>query len=54
MYYVYVLLSQKDASLYVGLTGDVERRVKQHNAGYERTTRPHTPYTLVFMEEFPT
>ena len=54
MYYVYVLHSQKDGTFYIGLTNNLERRVRQHNTGQERTTRSHIPYELVLTEEFPT
>ena len=54
MYYVYVLLSQKDGTLYIGLTNNLDRRVRQHNTGQERTTHSHIPYELVLIEEFPT
>jgi len=36
------------------LTDDLDRRVGQHNAGYERTTRPYAPFELIFSEAFAT
>jgi len=33
MMYVYVIRSEKDGRFYVGMTGNVEKRVKEHNKG---------------------
>lgn len=48
MYYVYVLESLKDGSLYIGSTGDLKRRFQEHNGGYSRYTNQHRPYKLIF------
>lgn len=51
IWWVY-LLRCADGSLYTGITRDVERRLKQHNAGTaSRYTRSHRPVTLVHQEE---
>ena len=52
MFYVYVLQSQTRSYLYVGLTNNVKRRVDQHQAGREKTTRPYIPFKLLFTESF--
>ncbi|HEA20051.1 MAG TPA: GIY-YIG nuclease family protein [Pricia antarctica] len=54
MFYVYVLLSEKDGRLYKGITGDIVKRVKQHNLGQNRSTRAFGPWKLVHREEFAT
>jgi putative endonuclease len=54
MFFVYALKSEAKNYVYVGLTDDVERRTSQHNAGYEKTTRPYRPFRLIFVESFPT
>jgi putative endonuclease len=51
-YYVYILQSQKDQSLYIGFTSDLKKRFKQHNAGESRATKPFRPYKLIFYEAF--
>jgi len=33
MYYVYVLYSERDKGLYTGYTGDLRRRIDEHNKG---------------------
>jgi putative endonuclease len=54
MFFVYALKSLSRNYIYVGLTDDIERRVCQHNAGKERTTRPYRPFKLIYSESFPT
>ena len=51
-YYVYILQSQKDKSLYIGYTSDLEKRFKQHNNGESLATKPFRPYRLIFYEAF--
>jgi len=53
MFFVYALKSLARDYIYVGLTDDVERRVGQHDAGYERTTRPYRPFELILTESYP-
>ena len=54
MFYVYVLRSQQDGTLYVGLTNNLARRLRQHNSGHERSTRARRPFILLLSEGFPT
>ena len=44
MYYVYVLLSEKDKNFYIGFTEDVEQRLDEHNAGKNVSTRSRRPF----------
>jgi putative endonuclease len=53
MFFVYALRSLNRNYNYVGLTGDIERRMAEHNDGLERTTRPYHAFTLIFSESFP-
>ena len=54
MPFVYIVQCN-DGSLYTGWTVDVERRVKQHNAGRgAKYTRLHRPVKLAYAEEQPT
>ena len=54
MFFVYVLRSQRDGSLYIGLTGHLTRRLKQHNDGHTRSTSSKRPFVLLFSEPFET
>ena len=50
MYYVYVISSLEHNYIYVGLTIDIDSRIKRHNDGRERTTKPYRPYRLIYQE----
>lgn len=51
MYYVYAISSKNHKYIYVGLTSDIELRIKRHNDGRERTTRFYRPFELIYSEE---
>ena len=51
-YYVYVLKSTVVERIYIGFTENVGRRLRQHNAGKNRSTKPYRPYEVLFTEEF--
>ena len=53
MYYVYVLVSCDTRDLYIGLTQNVDRRLKEHNAGYVKSTHSKRPYELLCCEQAP-
>lgn len=40
--------------IYVGMTSDVDRRVKEHQSGKNKTTKPYQPFSLIHVESFPT
>ncbi|MGR3294128.1 MAG: GIY-YIG nuclease family protein [Candidatus Scalindua sp.] len=50
MFYVYVLKSKKDNSQYIGLSQDTEKRLKEHNAGRVKSTKPKRPWSLLYKE----
>ena len=54
MYYVYILKSKKDGRLYKGLTESLEKRILQHNNGYNKSTKGFIPWVLVYHENFET
>jgi putative endonuclease len=54
MYFVYILLSEKDNRTYVGYTHDLSARLKRHNAGYVSATKNRRPLRVFFYEEFET
>ena len=49
-YYVYVLKSEKDSSLYIGYTNDLKRRFKEHNNGLNFSTGHKKPWKLIYYE----
>lgn len=46
-YYVDILKSQKDNGLYIGLTKNLPKRIKEHNLRLSNFTKPHAPYKLI-------
>jgi putative endonuclease len=50
MYYVYVLLSEKDNKFYTGFSEDVYNRLDQHNSGGVTSTKYRRPFKLVYFE----
>jgi putative endonuclease len=54
VYYVYAISSLVRNYIYVGLTDNPDRRISQHNNGYEKTTKPYNPFIILLIEEFET
>lgn len=53
MYWVYILRC-RDGTLYTGITDDLDRRLRAHNAGTgAKYTRGRGPVELVYREEQP-
>ena len=52
--YVYVIRSSKDNRYYVGISSDVEQRLKDHNAGRAKSTKGYRPWVLIHKEIHPT
>lgn len=52
MYFVYVLKSLRDNKTYVGCTKDLDKRLKEHNAGEVFSTKSRKPFVVWYKEEF--
>lgn len=52
MYYFYILQSKKNGKLYLGSTPDLKERIKSHNNGENKATKPNVPYELIFYSGF--
>ncbi|MEI6596586.1 MAG: GIY-YIG nuclease family protein [bacterium] len=50
MYYVYVLLSEKDRKQYVGYTKNLKLRFEQHVNGLVESTKNRRPLKLIYYE----
>ncbi len=50
MIYVYALSSLEHNYIYFGLTQDIDKRIKRHNDGRERTTKFYKPFELIYSE----
>jgi putative endonuclease len=53
-YYVYILASKRNGTLYIGVTNNLARRVWEHKQGVvEGFTKKYGVHSLVHYEEFP-
>lgn len=52
MYYVYILRSRQDDSLYTGMTQFLQRRIKEHNWREAKYTSSKKPFDLVWYCAF--
>lgn len=50
MYFIYVLLSDKDKKMYTGYTKDLKLRIQQHNKGMVNSTKNRRPLRLIYFE----
>jgi putative endonuclease len=53
MIYLYVIKSENNGDLYVGICKVVTARVKEHNSGKNRYTKGLKPWKLLLLEEYP-
>ena len=51
-YYVYIIRSKVDGTLYKGYTSDLDRRIREHNSGKTNYTSRKVPWELVYSEEY--
>lgn len=54
MYYTYILLSSKSHIFYFGSTNNLKERLLLHNSEKAISTKPHTPWRLVWYCAFET
>lgn len=52
MYYVYILQSLKDGSLYIGYSPDLKRRLEKHNTKQVSSTKDKAPFKLIYYEAY--
>jgi len=50
MFYVYVLQSLRDKKLYIGFSTNLRNRIKDHNSGSTKSTKPRRPFRLLYNE----
>ena len=49
-FYTYVLASTKDRYHYIGFTNNLRRRLEEHNKKFNKSTKPRTPFKLIYFE----
>ena len=52
MWWVYLIKSKKDKSLYMGLTGNLQRRLQEHNSGNTFSTKNKGPWEFIYGEVY--
>jgi putative endonuclease len=53
LYYVYMLASRRNGTLYIGVTNDILRRVWEHKSGVVASfTKKHGVHLLVWYETY--
>ena len=52
MWTVYVIRSEVNGRLYVGMSENLEQRIKAHNSGKVFSTKGFKPWILIHTEEF--
>ena len=52
MFYVYVIISLKDKTTYIGSTENLENRLKDHNQGKTKSIKHKVPFELVYFEAY--
>jgi len=50
MWCVYLIKSKSDRSIYIGLTNNLKRRLKEHNSGKTFSTKSKIPWELIYCE----
>jgi putative endonuclease len=52
MFYVYLLQSDSDEGLYIGFTGDLRRRLREHAEGQLFSTSYRRRWRLIYCEAY--
>ncbi|MBW7888356.1 MAG: GIY-YIG nuclease family protein [Bacteroidetes bacterium] len=51
-YFLYILKSVSHNRYYIGQTSNLQERLKRHNRGDNKSTKPYTPWKLIYSESF--
>ncbi|MTI86587.1 MAG: GIY-YIG nuclease family protein [Balneolaceae bacterium] len=54
MYTVYAISSLSRNYIYVGFSSQLPERLKRHNEGKNKTTKPYAPFELIYTKGFDT
>ena len=52
MYKVYVIYSSSFERYYVGITDNIEVRIKRHNSGKTKSTKAYVPWEVILTEDY--
>ncbi len=51
-YYTYILKSLSHGTYYYGSTENIDKRLKEHNAGRQKYTKGRRPWVIHYFEKF--
>ena len=54
MFSIYVIQSIKHWKYYIGYSEDIHKRLQYHNLWKVKSTKPYTPYKIIYSEEYKT
>ncbi|HEY4507026.1 MAG TPA: GIY-YIG nuclease family protein [Candidatus Paceibacterota bacterium] len=54
MYFVYIIKSLVKNWKYIGSTDNISARLRLHNSGVTKSTKPYRPLELIYSESFKT
>ena len=52
MHWIYFIYSKKASNVYVGCTGNLKKRLKEHQNGLVESTRNRRPLILIHKEQY--
>lgn len=52
MHFVYIIKSIKHRVLYIGVTGNIRKRLAEHNSGKSSHTAKYMPWKPVYIEGY--
>lgn len=52
MYIVYAIKSTTKNYIYVWMTNNLDRRIKEHNNWRNQSTKSYVPFELIYKEEY--
>jgi len=52
MIFLYVIKSLNYNFRYVGITNNIQNRIRRHNNGYNLSTKKYKPFELILIEKF--
>ena len=50
MFFIYVLKSESDHNLYIGVTRNLKKRLEEHNKSIVKSTKLRRPLRLIYYE----
>ncbi len=51
-HFVYILKSESSPKSYVGITSNLERRLREHNSGKNFYTKRYLPWIMIYIEKY--